>query len=186
MTIDALTGLPELPEGWFWEVIENGDYPFPGTLRLEIRKDVEEMETTTVTEELPKRWYEMKRRTTVHTQEHPVTRTYTEYSEGLYDLHVLDTENPVNPPGEGWLMATDDPTPNYPHNAYPFLIRASKPRTRYQYYRPDPATPESVRTAADNLYKQFKEQQDRDAARLREAEERAMLVGKYPPKTLKG
>lgn len=185
MTIDALTGLPELPEGRFWEVVET-NYPILHTLRVDLREEAVVTKTKTVMAKLPKKWYQTKSRTEEQTVEYTAVGSELVDSEYLLDDHVhfFDMED-TQPDGPGWepeLKLVAHPT----WFSLQAVAHVNADSTCLRYYRRHPNTPDSVRAAAEKILEREEKKREKDAALLREAEERAMLVGKYPPKTLKG
>lgn len=190
MILNDETGLPEVPEGYYWEVVET-NWPIPNTLCVELRVETEVTKIKTVVDELPKKWWQTYVRHEKRRVEYTAMGSEMVDSESLVDttIYYPDKKDSKPPTGDGWVQEVSFVTTvNFGQYLYPsnYSYTAVPSERSFKFSRPHPVTPDSIRTAAEKIYKRWEKEQGHKAARLREKEERANLTGKYPPKTLKG
>lgn len=190
MTIDIATGLPEVPEGHYWEVTQ-ANWPVSNTLRVELRVEKEITKTKTVWDELPKKWYQFRPDVEERTVQYTEPGSECVDWEALIDeqVHFFNNES-TRPAGPGWEPETKPLRTTYwtglPPEYTTQVVNVNSGSTYLKYYRRHPNTPECVRAAAEKIFERVEKKLEKEAALLREAEARANLIGKYPPKTLKG
>lgn len=193
MILSDETGLPEVPEGHYWEVVEV-NWPLPGTLRMELHVEKEVTKTKTVFDELPKKWYQFSPDVKERTVEYTVPVSECVDWEALVDEHVHFFNNEsTEPVGPGWEPERNHVQPTMfwggPHPVPMYTtseVNVSADSIYLKYYRRHPSTPESVRAAAERIFRRVEKKLEKETALLQEKEVRANLIGKYPPKTLKG
>ena len=190
MILSDETGLPEVPEDHYWEVVEV-NWPLPGTLRVELHVEKEVTKTKTVFDELPKKWYQFSPDVKERTVEYTVPGSECVDWEALVDVqvHYFDKKS-TKPVGPGWEPERKPVQTmhwNGPQHMYTTLVtNVTADSTYLKYYRRHPSTPESVRATAERIFRRVEKKLEKETALLREKEDRANLIGKYPPKTLKG
>lgn len=170
--LSEITGLPELEDGDFWymEPTNFMGKPYLNTLKIEIRRRYLEPVTVRMRIEMPPSFWNMWR----GGERYEMRLVDEEKSMPVTEMCFMLEHNHVS--GKQWM---ED---GYRDNGWHIVDTSGK-----QYYtivRHIEITPENIRNKAQEVYKEYREVEDRE----RKARERGELLEKYagcyPPKKI--